>query len=295
MRLSIKKNKNPLLYHCTSANRTIVGAKKIEFICDKIVELFFKEDTDGGMIFTYKVLGHKLAGSGLIHRWASDMEKLQDELVFKTDIPGKLISIENRDAIYAKWMNYFRYEMQEKYKTHKEGAALMIEQTTALLKDEQAFFDSFAGFNLYRIFFQGHYKEYEDSSRENYTIGGYFGEYDLPIVLNTDIDETVKESIYFQIKRKGELDKQKFNQDLFTKMIKDLTGVIDINANLNLDMEENYQFDKNNWIINAEAYLKTDAANMYALASAHSVRLIDEAEKDSLLTEFEQKETVDMF
>jgi hypothetical protein len=294
MNIELKKISAPVFYHCISANRTLVGSKKIEFISDKVIELSVKEDVDFNLLFTYKLLASNLQGSGIIHQWAGDIEKLQDKIIFKTDKAGKLISIENRINILAKWTSSIKLKMWNKYKKYgEEGAEMMVQQTTELLRNEEMFFKSFIGFNLYHIFFQGHYKKYEPNEKSDYNIKNYFGSYDLPIIMQNEIFENDDKSIC--IKRKGELNKEKFEQDKFTLMIKQLTGVIDINASLNVEHEENYVFDKNNLIKSAELFLKTDAANMYALASAHSVNMIDENEVEKLIYEFAETKPVDVF
>lgn len=294
MNIELKKITKPIFYHCVSANRTIVGSKKIEFISDKIIELSVKDDIDSNLIFTYKLLACNLKGSGIIHQWAEDVENLQDKIVFKTDKTGKLISIENRINILAKWTSSIKLKMWNKYKKYgEEGAEMMVQQTTELLRNEEMFFKSFVGFNLYYIFFQGHYKNYSSIEKFDFKIKNYFGNYDLPIVIQNEIFEN--EHLNICIKRKGTLNKEIFEQNKFISMIKKLTGVIDINASLNVEHEENYVFDKNNFIKSAETFLKTDAANMYALASAHSVNIIDEYDVENLTLQFAETKNVDVF
>ena len=286
MRLFIKQKIEPVIYKCTSVNRTVIGAKKIEFVLDKVIEISFEEVNNGEKIYTIKLLGHQLVGTSLIHEWASDMEKLQDILIFKTDKTGVIISVENRNTIRRKWNSYFKDEMYEKYKDKGgEGTELLIEQTSKLLKDENDFLKSFLGFNIYHIFFQGHYTKELKQSNKEYTIKGYFGKDDLHLILDTDIKEN-KNDNSITIETRGDLDKEKFNQEAFTKHIKGMIGALDVNAKLNVEVEEKYIFDKRGWLKEADIYLKTHAANMYALANAHIVEQIDKNKSEEILRSF---------
>lgn len=280
----IKEESEPIIYHCVSANRTILGAKKIEFISDKIVEIVYKKDkNDDGYILEYKLLGNKFIGTQLIHEWASDMEKLQNHLIFSINKKGELISIKNRTAINTKWRVFFKDKMKEKYKVDREGVDLMIQETSKLLKDDNRFRKSFVGFNLYKIFFPFVYENYKTIKNEKYSINKYFGEFDLDFLLNSNLKENEKTK---KIEVRGIVDKEKFAQEKFTKMIKKLTGALDIDATLNIKLEENYVFNKKLHLSEAELYLKTESANMYALATGHTIKEIDEREKERLLEEF---------
>lgn len=286
MKLSIKQKTSPVLYHCTSVNRTVIGAKKIEFVLDKIIEISFNEENENEKTYTIQLLGHQLTGSSLMHEWASDMELLQEKLIFKISKAGSIISIENLPEIYVKWHSFFKDKMSQKYKdTGGEGTELMIEQTSKLLKNEEKFLKSFEGFNLYHIFFQGHYEKELQLSNREYLIEGYFGKDDLPLLLNTIIIENEKDNS-ITLETKGDLDKEKFNQEAFTKHIKGMIGALDVNATLNVELEEKYVFDKKGWLTEADVYLKTHAANMYALANAHIVKQVDQNESKEILKSF---------
>lgn len=292
MKLSIKPNIKSTIYHCTSVNRTVLGAKKIEFVLDKVVELTFKEASNNQKIFTVNLLGHKLKGTSLIHEWASDIENLQSKLVFKTDCTGKILEIENTPELYVKWHKKFKDYMLEKYTKlgGKEGAELMVNRTESLLRDKKKLLNNFTGFNLYRIFFQGMYENELKLTDKEYVIKGHFGKHDLPLLLNTNLTQNKSDfDNYTILDTKGKLDKQKFNQEAFTKYIKSMIGVLDVNATLHTEMEEKYIIKKSGWINQADLYLKTHAANMYALANAHMVKQIDKISAEKYVTEFNKQ------
>ncbi len=128
-----------MLYNCTSVNRTVLGAKKIEFILDKVIKISHRENDSGNKVITTRILSHKLQGSSLIHEWASDMEELFNVLVLETDNNLNILKIVNLRDLFAKWHNGFKFKLLEKYRSLKaeEGAKILVRQTSNLLKTKK--------------------------------------------------------------------------------------------------------------------------------------------------------------
>ncbi|MBU2946301.1 hypothetical protein [Zobellia uliginosa] len=292
MKMLIKKKVAPTIYQCTTVNRTVIGAKKIEFVLDKVIEVSLDKSEADHKIFTIKLLGHKLIGTSLIHEWTGDMEELQNKLVLKTDVNGAIIGIQNRNDLYIKWHSGFMAKMLQKYKKRGgDGTKLMVDLTTKLISNEKALLKSLDGFNLYHIFFQGNYEKKLSTGGSEYKIKGHFGKIDLPLNLQTEISKSKIEGQSFTtIDTQGFLNKDKFKQEAFTKYIKGMIGVLDVDATLHVEMEEKYTYNNMGWITEADLYLKTHAANMYALANAHIVKQISKEESELVLQSFAKTE-----
>ncbi len=140
---------------------------------------------------------------------------------------------------------------------------------------------------MYRIFFS----DLNRLTNKNLVIKNHFGEgHDLPLLLNSVVTESEQQQEKkLVIENTGILNKEEFNQRKFNKHIKSMTGLLDIDASLNVEAEERYVFDENTDLKSADLYLKTHAANMYALANAFIVERIDEKKSEELILEYSKK------
>jgi hypothetical protein len=54
-------------------------------------------------------------------------------------------------------------------------------------------------------------------------------------------------------------------------MLKDLTGEFNVSAELDVDLEENYSFDEEQGLTEAEMFLETKVHDWYSVTSAHQL------------------------
>ncbi|MBV7529414.1 hypothetical protein [Chitinophaga sp. sic0106] len=274
------------LYHLTSANRTIVGGRLMEFVQQKVVRMQMIGEEEGDTIFEYTILSQQVDGTALIHEWAMDMEVLQSPLKIVLDENGQLKDVRNLYEIRERWERSYADQLRRKYKK-QEGLEELIAATTALLEDKARFVQSLDGFSAWRFFFQDNYKGQKEEVLQPLVLKGYFGQVDLPLTLTAIWKEEYEIGAYHcQLTHKGTLDKPRFDRKQFGRMLKDLTGVFNVSAELDLLMEEEFHYDKHRWLTSGEMYLETKVSDWYLVASAHVLERISEARADELKKNF---------
>jgi len=265
-------------YHTVSANRTIMGQKTIQFVQDKVFGLTLIEKNEDNLIFNYQLINHKMVGSGLIHEWASDMEYLQEHLIIKTDKKGNFVEILNFGEVQQKWDKKFIENLRKKYNSHKEGAKMLIEQTSLLMEDLLRFQESFKGYNILRCFFQGYFGEHGNVEESKLNLKGYFGKIDLPLIIRSEHSSENTPEVVHRIFNTAKLDRKAFKRHEFARMLKIVTDIFDIDATLTIDMEEKYRFTPDYILKDAELFLQTYVNNWYSITNSHELRLIDQSE-----------------
>ncbi|SHL17494.1 hypothetical protein SAMN05444266_102312 [Chitinophaga jiangningensis] len=277
--LNINKPKpgDSALYHLTSANRTIVGGRLMEFVQQKVVRMKMIGEEGEDTVFEYALLAQQVEGTALIHEWAMDMEILQSPLKIVLDANGQLKDVRNLYEIRERWESTYANQLRRKYKKQKEGLEELMAATSALLEDKSRFVQSLNGFSAWRFFFQDNFKGQATASQQSLLLKGFFGQVDLPLTLTADWEEEYGIGEYHcQLTHKGKLDKPRFDRKQFGRMLKDLTGVFNVSAELDLLMEEEFHYDKHRWLTAGEMYLETKVADWYQVASAHVLDRIDE-------------------
>jgi hypothetical protein len=275
------------LYHLTSANRTIVGGRLMEFVQQKVVRMTMIASEGEDTIFEYVLLSQQVEGTALIHEWAMDMEILQSPLKIVLDANGRFKDVRNLYEIRERWENSYANQLRRKYKKQKEGLEELIAATTALLEDKPCFLQSLDGFSAWRFFFQDNFNGQQSEEQQPLVLKGFFGQVDMPLTLTaTWMEEYGIGEYHCQLTHKGKLDKARFDRRQFGRMLKDLTGVFNVSAELDLLMEEEFHYDKHHWLTSAEMYLETKVADWYLVASAHVLERIDETRAAELKKNF---------
>ena len=76
--------------------------------------------------------------------------------------------------------------------------------------------------------------------------------------------------------------------------MKNLTGVYNIEARLNVDFEESYAFLKNGTLANAELFLNSSVSNWYTVTTGHKLIQVTARGLEVLKTAEDMVETLEM-
>jgi len=278
-------------FFITSVNRTVAGSKLSEFVQKKLVELSLIDVTESTLIFRYKLHHQVMEGSAMIHTWSADMEELQSDLVIITDMNGKFKDLDHFENLSQKWEGGFLEEVSPKYVNHKEVLEVMAEETSKLLGNKEQFLKTFVGYSSWRFFFQDWYRIHPTEEDRSLDLTQYFGKVDLPLNIHSVTEKEGEKGSPVVIKNTAVLDKEKFDRKTFARMLKDLTNVYNIDATLDVDLEERYEFAEDGWLTEAEMFLQTAVSNWYSISSAHQIKRLSEAEKKEF-SEFTTRETM---
>lgn len=266
-------------YHITSANRTAIGSHVMQFVQHKLVKMQALERNGEEMLLEYTLLSQQMQGTIQIHEWAADMDELQSPLVLALDNNGQLKDIRNFAALYQKWIDFFAARMQKKYKHLKEAADNMIAETARLLKDKQRFMQAFEGYSAWRFFFRDNYAEKKPLERKPFVLKQYFGKVDLPLLMESRWEEEYELHQHrYSLVNNATLDAAQFDRKAFARMLKDLTGVFNIRAELEVAMEEQFHYNGAHWLTQAEMFLETKVSDWYSITGAHTLAQVSEAE-----------------
>ncbi|WP_440134081.1 hypothetical protein [Chitinophaga sancti] len=256
-------------YLITSANKTIIGQKKLEFVQDKLISFTLVDQQATHLIFEYKLYEQVMQGSSLLHYYSGDMDELQSTLLFKTDLQGNLADLLQLNDMKLKWQTGFEKNLKKKYP--KEFITPLLEETAKLLEDKPRLLESFKGYSAWRFFFQHWFREFNAAETELLNLQHYFGNTDLPLLLQRKVTDHAIETT-------GTLHEAAFDRNAFSRTLKDLTHKYNIDATLDLTQEEQYQFTPNGSLENAELYLSTGVGTWYNVTSAHQLKRLSKQE-----------------
>lgn len=285
--INTPNNTESKFFHINSANRTVIGNKLSEFVQEKIIEISLKDKSENSLVFNYSLKAQKMEGTAIIHKWTSDMDNLQANLLLVTDLEGNFKDILDFENLYKKWEIDFSEALKFKYADFQPGLDFMLEETTKMLQNKEQFIKNFVGYSSWRFFFQSWYKKHKIEEKNSHILNGYFGKIDLPLDISSN---------YFicenklSIERRAELDKDKFDRKSFARMLKDLTHVYNIDASLKVDMEENYEMDNDGYLQEAELFLETSVNNWYSITTAHQLKRLDTEEFLSFIEQIRDTE-----
>ncbi|MBO9153823.1 hypothetical protein ACFOTA_16505 [Chitinophaga sp. GCM10012297] len=266
-------------YHITSANRTAIGSHMMQFVQHKLVKLRALERNETELVLEYTLVAQQMEGTVRIHDWAADMDELQSPLELVLDNNGRLKDIRNFSTLHQKWTGFFAARMQKKYKHLKESADNMIAETDKLLKDKARFLRAFEGYSAWRFFFQDNYAEKKPLVRAPFVLKTYFGAIDLPLLMESRWKEEYELHRHrYSLENRALLDAARFDRKSFARMLKDLTGVFNINASLEADLEEHYEYNGEHWLTKAELFLETKVSDWYSIVAAHTLAQVPENE-----------------
>lgn len=250
-------------YLITTANKTTIGQKKLEFVQDKLISMTLVDQQATHLVFEYKLYEQVMQGSSLLHYYSGDMDELQSELLFKTTPEGHLSDLLQLNNLKLKWQTGFEKNLKKKYP--KEFISPLLEETTKLLEDKPGLVESFKGYSSWRFFFQNWFRNFNEEENELLTLKNYFGNIDLPLQLQRKVTGNL-------VTTTGILHEPAFDRNAFSRMLKDLTHKYNIDATLDLAQEEQYQFSEDDSLENAELYLSTGVGIWYNVSSAHQLK-----------------------
>jgi hypothetical protein len=256
-------------YLLTTANKTTIGQKKLEFVQDKLISFTLVDQQATHLIFEYKLYEQVMQGSSLLHYYGGDMDELQSELLFKTTPEGNLSDLLQLNNLQLKWQTGFAKNLKKKYP--KEFISPLLEETAKLLENKPKLIESFRGYSSWRFFFQHWFRNFKEEEDELLTLKHYFGNIDLPLQLRRKVTDHL-------ITTTGILNEPAFDRNAFSRMLKDLTHKYNIDATLDLAQEEQYQFAEDGSLENAELYLSTGVGIWYNVTSAHQLKKLSKEE-----------------
>lgn len=278
---------SPVYFRLTTAGRTIIGSKLIEFVHEKMVQINLIKKNSEGYVISYQLEAQHIEGTAIIHQWAADMEAFQSPLFFLVNHDYELVNILNQQELYDKWPGYFK-NLLPKYQEQKEVANQMAALTAELLKDKQRLLTSYLGYSAWRFFFSKPYSDKEQPEND-LLLKGYFGEIDLQLKIVAEWKQTPSRfNKRYELQNKATLDKEKFNRKSFARILKNLTGMYDISAELTAELEETFTYEDQTGLTEAEMFLETNVNEWYKVTSAHQLQQLSGNEIDDykqLLTE----------
>lgn len=280
-------------YLISSANRVLLGNKITEFVCDRLVELTLLEDNGKELLFHIEHHRHVTKGTALIHYYNDELCDVYSNMRVAVGYDGAVRGITDFDNVRTRWQ-LKRAEILREYSSDVEP---LVEGTSQLLEDKEKFVHSlFGGYGFWRFFFQPWYhREYEGLERNELLLRNYFGEVDLPLNVESDIAPREDENgLVKSIVSKATLAGRAFDRPAFSRMLKNLTKVYNIEARLNVDFEESYAFLKNGTLANAELFLNSSVSNWYTVTTGHKLIQITARGLEVLKTAEDMVETLEM-
>ena len=278
-------------YLVTSASKTVIGNKTVEFMHDKLVSMELVEENGKGLAFRYGLLNQHLQGSSLIHHWTTEMDLLLSNVIFITDRTGRLTGVHRFPTLRQKFENEIAPIARAKYP--EPFYETMADATMDLLADKNRFLQSFQGYSAWRFFFNGWFRKYDTAEEQPFSVDGYFGKIGLPLLVQTNTAAIDGSKSVGSVLSKGRLDKPRFDAPSFARMLKDLTGIFNTDSRLEVEMEEQVFFLKNGSIEEGEFFLQTSVPDWYSVTTAHQIRQLNEdqfSEEMSALDELKKEQ-----
>lgn len=271
-------------YKIVAANKTIIGNQVIQFIQNKLIEIYIINRNSSNLLIAYKLHNHDIEGTSMIHYWADDLDDLQSDMTMIIDTEGRLIDIYNFDTLLTKWYSCFVSRLKKKY---PNGIDQMIEETTMFLKDKSHYMHLFTGgYNMWRFFLQNWYsKGFDKDEQYKLKLHNYWGNVDLDLIVNSKIEPLEGINLVHTIKNTAVLDDENFNKKMFSRQMKILSNSYNISTELDIDMEETYEFGEDGLLKKSDLFLKTSTSNWYSINNAFQLLQISELDFEKAIKE----------
>ncbi|MFV0530776.1 MAG: hypothetical protein ACK5MD_04995 [Flavobacteriales bacterium] len=262
--------KNSIKYYVSNtASRVLLGEKVTEFKNAKLFSIHILEFNSNILHFEYKLLRHSTEGNAIIHKWIENIDEFQNRLIVHYNFDTKNISIKNLSDLQEHWKKSFKSLLKNKFPM--KGGNVMVEETEKVLFNEKQFEKQFLGYTFLRAFLNG---LSNISTNSDLVLEKYFGDLDLILKLET---EELNDNNTF--KSTAKINEDLFDKKKLNKIIRDFTHTIDAKAELEIDMEEIYELDEDNFLKQADLYLDTSViSGFYHITNAHQVQQISENE-----------------
>lgn len=271
-------------YKITTANKTIIGNQVIQFVQNKLIEVYLIDRNSSNSLsaYKYKLYDHDIEGTSIIHYWADDLDDLQSEMTLIVDTQGQLVDIYNFDFLLTKWYGCFVSRLKKKY---PHGVDLMIEETTNLLKNKSRYMNLFTGgYNMWRFFLQNWYsKGFDEDEQYKLKLHNYWGNVDLDLIVNSEIEPFEDTDFVHTIRNKAVLDDENFDKKMFARQMKTLANTYNVSTILDVDMEEIYEFEENGTLKKSDLFLQTSVSNWYSISNAFQLIQISELDFEKVI------------
>lgn len=238
-----------VLYEMRRMEEAELRGGKTNNATNTFFSLTYEGQKDGLDTFTYLVSGHTQTNHSGLYAWTEDLQPLTAylELGIKD---GRIQKVFNRDKIFNLWLDKIWYATRKKHKG-EENAEAMLENVDETLRDDEMFANTLRYAPPFLLLFSGIHGMLFDRNKIEKRSGclpGFFGESNLPLVLEDEIKASEKEGESYEIKSEGKLDEKHFNRDIFRTFVRTLSDDPTAVCDLSTRHTERYLFDSNGWI-----------------------------------------------
>lgn len=212
--------------------------------------LTYEGQKDGLDTFTYRVSGHTQTNHSGLYAWVEDLQPLTSYLELGIGKSGRIEKILNGKKIYNSWDGKIWYATRKKHK-REENAEAMLENVDGTLRDDELFANTLRYAPPFSLLFSGIHGMLFDRDKIQKRTGclpGFFGESNLPLLIEDEIKASEKEGESHEIKSEGKLDEKHFNRDIFRTFVRTLSDSPTAVCDLSTHHTERYLFDSNGWI-----------------------------------------------
>ena len=239
-----------VLYEMRRMEEAELRAGKTNNATNTFFSLTYEGQKDGLDTFTYRVSGHTQTNHSGLYAWVEDLQPLTSYLELGIGKSGRIEKILNGKKIYNSWDGKIWYATRKKHK-REENAEAMLENVDGTLRDDELFANTLRYAPPFSLLFSGIHGMLFDRDKIQKRTGclpGFFGESNLPLLIEDEIKASEKEGESYEIKSEGKLDEKHFNRDIFRTFVRTLSDSHTAVCDLSTHHTERYLFDSNRWI-----------------------------------------------
>ena len=229
---------------------TLLGLMEYKNKAEWIIRLSLLNKTSDGYLFKKNVLKFAQTNNRGYNAWDEDMVWLKSELIFRTDINGRLLHIENWEDVLLKWQKL----KPVLFKKHRHLAQIdvIIDSIDHVFASESRFKELTFGAMDNNLLFPGIYgsfKNEQDIQLQNKVLPAFIGTLGLPLQLNVELKSYDHYTDACKIIKTGRIDHEKYPGHEVAALLRAMTDQFNLSAeNIQFAHVENYEFDEKHWL-----------------------------------------------
>lgn len=238
-----------VLYEMHRMEEAELRGGKTQNATNTFFSLTYEGQKEGLDAFTYVVSNHTQTNHAGLYAWVEDLLPLTSRLELGIK-GGRIKKVFNRNNIFNLWLDKIWYATRKKHK-QENNAESMLENVDKTLRDDEMFANTLRYAPPFSLLFSGIHGMVFDRDKITKRTGclpGFFGESDLPLLIEDEIAASEKPGESYEIKSEGKLDEKHFNRDIFRTFVRTLSDSPTAVCDLSTRHTERYLLDAKGWI-----------------------------------------------
>ena len=235
-----------------------------------------KNEMEGGHVFSLETLSEKFGKDSATEKLSRDMNSLIQQVTVGTNTQGKLVKILDKHLVVDKWKGLKKKWLGDAEEEEKP----QINRTIAIVEENLTngtFENDIANQGMLYFLFPGLQGNYDAKERTiERKLNKFLVTQPLPLKITYTIVQEEGSKKNLVIEGIGEVDEEKLDRKVLTKLIRTIKDQINLKVSLQVDYKERFEFDKNHWLHSSVQHVKVKIPGFYMTESKQEINQIQD-------------------